>query len=210
VSLFLRIPVKTRSHVIPDVLTARTLRERNLEGRHVNGRPVLIDLRDIHAMNASAIDELLVRWITATRTLKAGVVLCLWMTSPDLLSSIDLVLRNAKHAAYAWEHEGDPEPRLFRTDHPRRIGDVTRTNEETLATIISAGGAVTAKDAVRDDEAVTTATNRLAELALKGLVMRSPQPGRAGDLFLYPFSSVGRDEIQARIRSSDRRELTAV
>jgi hypothetical protein len=210
-SLFLRISVTTRRRIIADSATARLLRERNLEGQLVNGRPVLVDLRQIDAMNASAIDELLVRWITTTRTVKAGVVVCVWVTSPDLRSSIDLVLRDAKHAAYAWVDEVDPEPRVFRTNHPRRIGDVTQTNKDTLATIIARGGAVTGKDAAGEHEPASTATNRLTELAVKGFVMRSAQPGRAGDLFIYPFCARGREEIQLRVDNHNRaRELAAV
>jgi hypothetical protein len=162
-------------------------------------------------MNATAIDELLVGWLGPTRSARGGVVVCLWVTSPDVLRTIDLVLRTSKQASYAWTREADPEPRVFQREQPALLGDVTTTNFETLNKVIEAGGAITAKDLTAPNAPPSTATNRLTELAAKGLLMRSSQAGRAGDLFVYPFCPRGRAEIEERIHDhGNRRILTAV
>jgi hypothetical protein len=68
-------------------------------------------------------------------------------------------------------------------------GELTATERETLDVLARAGGTLTATQfATSTGTAVTTGGNRLVNLARRGYILRVPQSGRAGDLFIDPRS----------------------
>jgi len=67
------------------------------------------------------------------------------------------------------------------------VGDLTGTERTTLNVLVDVGGAVTATELANDiGIEPTAASNRLVNLAKKGVVYRVSQPRREGDLFVDP------------------------
>ena len=71
------------------------------------------------------------------------------------------------------------------------VGDLTRTERNTLDTIIFLGGQVTASElAATEGIKPSAATNRLVNLDREGYLVRQPRGRREGDVYIEPRSAI--------------------
>ena len=79
----------------------------------------------------------------------------------------------------------------FNLEESIPVGDLTRTERNTLDTIIVLGGRVTAsKLAATEGIKPSAATNRLVNLDRGGYLVRQPRGRREGDVYIEPRSAI--------------------
>lgn len=80
-------------------------------------------------------------------------------------------------------------PSLAQSTRAHPVGDLTRTDEETLTLIIGMGGTITAAElAGQIGIEPTAAGNRLVNLARKHVIYQFTQPSREGNVYVDPRS----------------------
>lgn len=106
----------------------------------------------------------------------------LFVTAPD-----DATREFVQYLANARDFPIYIAPSVERLAEATPAGELTFTERETLDVLAREGGTLTATQfAATTGTAVTTAGNRLINLARRGYLHRIPQSGRFGDLFVDP------------------------
>jgi hypothetical protein len=166
---------------LADKKLAIELRRRFLDGAEDAGRTVLIDLEAIDFITISAAQALLTDWLVAARA-RRQVVAIVATPKVDVVESIDAALRRSRQSVY-WVRSA------ARPTQPQIIGDLTKTNLEVLEFFRDRVEATASAYADVSELKTNAATQRLVDLTARGLLLREEQPGREGDLFVYPFRS---------------------
>jgi len=186
---YVEVRIFAQDRVVADTARAGLLRHQFLdefEAADVLDRyPVVIDLNQLTVLTPDAADELVVRWLERVRSPRRPVIAAIATYSRGIAGALTTALRDAKQCAYLVRSAPIGEV-------PRAVGEVTNTLLDTLDAVrIQEQGRATAR-AVAEHLHLnnTTAANRLAELVGRGLLQRQAQPGKLGDLFVYPWPAV--------------------
>jgi len=141
----------------------------------------ILDFGDI-VPTPAALREFLVPLGEGVRAGRYGTTFSLFVTTPD-----DATREFVQYLSNARDFPIYIAPSVERLGEATPAGELTATERETLDVLARAGGTLTATQfASSTGTGVTTAGNRLINLARRGYVLRIPQSGRAGDLFVDP------------------------
>lgn len=173
-----RVRIAPREPFLADRDEATNLRGQLLDG--VTASTVVIDLGSLDFVTISSSQALIADWLVATRA-RRPLVAIIATPNVDVIESVDAALRKSKQSAY-WVKTAE------HLEDPQIIGDITDTNQRTLSYFKTHVQATAVEYAEAEPELkANAATQRLVDLTGRGLLLRQGQPGRVGDLFVYPF-----------------------
>lgn len=180
------VTIQLHDSVIADRGRAAMLRDRFLEPLSTSPVPVIVDLNQIQVLTMSAADELVARWLERARSPRHALIAVFATYSEDIRDTLHAVLRDARQVAYRVRSLPGPAERPRGRDI---LGDLSPAHQRTLDYLMDlTNGSATASEAAQGlGLTATAATNRLTDLAIRGLLFRLPQPGRGGDVFAYPW-----------------------
>jgi hypothetical protein len=182
-------PVAGRDEILAERGEAARVRDEKLDPVSLDV-PLVVDLSSLRIITFSAADELLANWLVIKRNRHRdqAVVVAFYSPRAVIQETLDAVLKARGLAAYGLRQSKDPG-----AEQPELLGEVTRTNADTLAVVrrVWPQGITSTELAQRLELADTAAIARLQELVSKGLIQRgtkvSKPRGRPSTLFLYPF-----------------------
>lgn len=184
------VPVGTGAAVWRDPKAAAI--RRDSEFPPVSGgapRIGILDFGEIQPVPA-ALREFLVPLGEGIRSGRYGTF-SLFVTAPD-----DATREFVRYLSTARDFPIYIAPSVARVSEATPAGELTVTERDTLDVLARCGGTLTATQfAATTDTNVTTAGNRLINLARRGYVHRIPQSGRAGDLFVDPRAIHGHSAL---------------
>ncbi|MGI8423256.1 MAG: hypothetical protein ACR2NO_03950 [Chloroflexota bacterium] len=196
--LWRHVPVLPDDPIVADRGRATLLRARYLDTLDTEDpTPVWIDLNRISVLTPSAADALIVQWLERVRSPRNPVVIAISTWVDDIAHTLDSQLKAAHQSAYRVRSAPFSEPL-------EPMGDVTPAQRDTVLRLPDLErrlqSAPTAR-AVADELhlAQSAATNRLSELADKGLVLKAETGGVY--TYFHPATSLRRqlaDAIGAR------------
>lgn len=178
----MRVRVELLEPFLADRAKAAELRRRYLEEVEGSESVVLVDLTALRFITIASARVLIADWLVAARA-RAPLVAVIATPNVDVIESIDAALRQVKQGAYWIRSAAEPTDEV-----PEIIGDFTETNARTLA-FFEAHPQATAQDYAQSEPDLKSnaATMRAVDLTRRGFLVRVDQPGKVGDLFIYPF-----------------------
>lgn len=200
----IRVAIPYERSFLADREEAARLRQQHLDALGDPEQPVLVDLSAITYLTIASAQALLVDWISATRR-RTHLVVVLITPHRDSIESIEAALRRSHEAAFWVTSMADAE-----RGRGVVIGELTPTNDDVLRYFQEHGPAPAADYAKVVGLQATTASNRLGDLAGRGLLLRVDAPGRTGDVFVYPLGQSENGRPGWRATSRPRRRLPRV